>query len=122
MSKRYLLEIGVEEIPAQYIPSTKLQLREAFERLFRESDMEVESLRVETTPRRLVVLALGITSHTEDRFEIVKGPAKNCLRRERQSDESVERFEKSRGHDATGHNKELNGVSTYAQRRFAQKM
>ncbi len=124
MSKRYLLEIGVEEIPAQYIPSTKLQLREAFERLFRESDMEVESLRVETTPRRLVVLALGITSHTEDRFEIVKGPAKKIAYDENGNPtKALNGFLRSQGVTTQQVTiKELNGVEyVYAQKTLRAK-
>ena len=52
---RYLLEIGVEEIPSDYIESTKKQLKEKFQKLIDDNKLTVDEIRVESTPRRFAI-------------------------------------------------------------------
>lgn len=75
MSK-YLLEIGVEEFPSDYIDSTKKQLKEKFQKLVDENKLTCENIEVESTPRRFVVLLDGIESIQSESLISVRGPSK----------------------------------------------
>lgn len=72
---RYLLEIGVEEIPSDYIESTKKQLKEKFQKLIDENKLIVDEIRVESTPRRFVVFLENINASQSDSLISVKGPS-----------------------------------------------
>ena len=49
----YLLEIGVEEIPSDYVKNTKIQLRDKFKNLLEENKLSYDEIEIESTPRRL---------------------------------------------------------------------
>jgi len=73
--KRDLIyEIGVEEIPAGYLPPAVRQLREEFKKLLAENEISAESVEVEATPRRLVLMARAIPVRQEDRSVEALGP------------------------------------------------
>ncbi|WP_427339562.1 glycine--tRNA ligase subunit beta [Caloranaerobacter sp. DY30410] len=76
MTYKYLLEIGVEEIPARFMEQTISQLRERFENLFKDERVDFEDIKVYGTPRRLVAIIYGLNEKQEDLHELVKGPAK----------------------------------------------
>ena len=75
MSK-YLLEIGVEEFPSDYIDSTKKQLEDKFKKLMEENKLSCEKIEVESTPRRFAVLLDGIEANEAEGLISVKGPSK----------------------------------------------
>ncbi len=75
MSK-YLLEIGVEEFPSDYIDSTKKQLEDQFQKLMDENKLSCEKIEVESTPRRFAVLLDGIEANEAEGLISVKGPSK----------------------------------------------
>lgn len=76
----FLLEIGVEEIPARMIASAAAELAHrvdallARERLF-ASDPEPESTVSFSTPRRLAVLTREVLARQADREELLTGPS-----------------------------------------------
>ncbi|MBM0045571.1 glycine--tRNA ligase subunit beta [Anaerococcus sp. mt242] len=72
---RYLLEIGVEEIPSDYIESTKKQLKEKFQKLIDDNKLTVDEIRVESTPRRFAIFLENINSNQSDVTICVKGPS-----------------------------------------------
>lgn len=72
---RYLLEIGVEEIPSDYIQTTKNQLKEKFQKLVDENKLTVDEIRVESTPRRFAVFLENINASNSDSLISVKGPS-----------------------------------------------
>ena len=72
---RYLLEIGVEEIPSDYIESTKKQLKEKFEKLIADNNLTVDEVRVESTPRRFAIFLENINRSENDETISVKGPS-----------------------------------------------
>ena len=74
MSK-YLLEIGVEEIPSDYIESTKNQLRDKFEKLIAEHSLSVGEIRIESTPRRFAIFLNDIQAKQSNELVSVKGPS-----------------------------------------------
>ena len=73
---RYLLEIGVEEIPSSYVYKTKVQLKEKFEKLLNDNKLTYDSVNVESTPRRFAIFIENINSSTNDEIISVKGPSK----------------------------------------------
>ncbi|MDU5535063.1 MAG: glycine--tRNA ligase subunit beta [Anaerococcus sp.] len=75
MMSRYLLEIGVEEIPSDYIQTTKNQLKEKFQKLVDENKLTVDEIRVESTPRRFAVFLENINASNTDSLISVKGPS-----------------------------------------------
>ncbi|WP_257877043.1 glycine--tRNA ligase subunit beta [Anaerococcus octavius] len=75
MMSRYLLEIGVEEIPSDYIQTTKNQLKEKFQKLVDENKLTVDEIRVESTPRRFAVFLENINARNSDSLISVKGPS-----------------------------------------------
>ena len=48
MMSNYLLEIGVEEIPSDYVKNTKRQLEDKFKKLIEENKLTCESISVES--------------------------------------------------------------------------
>lgn len=75
MSK-YLLEIGVEELPYKFIPSAIEQLQNGFEKFFTENGVTFEDINVMATPRRLAVIISGLIDKQPDLEKVVKGPIK----------------------------------------------
>ena len=76
MSK-YLLEIGVEELPYVIIPTFISQLQTNFKNLLTNSNIKYTDIKVMATPRRLAVIIDGLSEKQEDEEKIVKGPIKN---------------------------------------------
>ena len=60
MSLPFLLEIGTEEIPDWMIPGALENLRALFEEALAKSGISAQSVRVDATPRRLVLRAEGL--------------------------------------------------------------
>lgn len=75
MSK-YLLEIGVEELPYKFITSAQKQLKESFEKFLEVNGINFENVNVLTTPRRLAVIVDGLADAQPDSTKIFKGPIK----------------------------------------------
>lgn len=73
MSK-YLLEVGVEELPYKFIPMAISQLKSGFEEFFKSNNVDYTNIKVMATPRRLAVLAEGLPYSQPDVEKIVKGP------------------------------------------------
>jgi glycyl-tRNA synthetase len=70
----FLLEIGVEELPASDLDSALEQLRRNVPVLLDELRLAHGSLCVSGTPRRLAVLVEELAPHQPDREDLVKGP------------------------------------------------
>jgi glycyl-tRNA synthetase beta chain len=68
----FLLEIGTEEIPDWMISSALENLRLSFEKL----EIPHDSVRLDATPRRLVLRAEGLPARLPDSVERVLGPPK----------------------------------------------
>ena len=73
MSK-YLLEVGVEELPYKFIPMAISQLKSGFETFLKDSNVEFENVKVMATPRRLAVIASGLAPSQPDVEKVIKGP------------------------------------------------
>ena len=73
MSK-YLLEIGVEELPYKFIPMAISQLEAGFKNFFNDNNVEYKNIKVMATPRRLAVIVDGLAGSQPDVEKVVKGP------------------------------------------------
>lgn len=73
MSK-YLLEVGVEELPYKFIPMAISQLKSGFEAFLNSSNVKFDNVKVMATPRRLAVIVDGLAPSQPDVEKVVKGP------------------------------------------------
>ena len=70
----FLLEIGTEELPPSDVDTALSQLRERVPALLKELSLEHGAVKVEGTPRRLVVFINSLSPSQPDREDLVKGP------------------------------------------------
>ena len=73
MSK-YLLEVGVEELPYKFIPMAISQLKEGFKNFLETNKVEYKDIKVMATPRRLAVIVDGLSASQPDVEKVIKGP------------------------------------------------
>ncbi len=71
-----LLEIGVEEIPARFLPPAIKQLEELMPKALTEAGLPYDKLAVYATPRRLAIIVEGLAAMQPDSQTEQKGPAK----------------------------------------------
>jgi len=70
----FILEIGVEELPAHDVESALNQLRERVPLWLNNLRLEHGPVRIHATPRRLAVFVENLAPAQPDREELVKGP------------------------------------------------
>lgn len=70
----YLLEIGCEEIPAAFVPSSAAYLKNEFEKQLAAYGLPAEEIVSGGTPRRLYVCLKGLQERQIDRSELIMGP------------------------------------------------
>ncbi len=70
----FVLEIGVENLPASYIEPAMAQLKGAMETLLETSRLDCDEVAVAGTMRRLVVTVLGLAERQSASVELVTGP------------------------------------------------
>ncbi|HEX2949330.1 MAG TPA: glycine--tRNA ligase subunit beta, partial [Armatimonadota bacterium] len=70
-----LLEIGVEEMPAGYLPPTLMQVAEIARARLSAERIAFEDLRTWGTPRRIVLYLTGIVERQAPAVREVRGPA-----------------------------------------------
>lgn len=68
-------EIGVEEIPAFDLDSANKQLEKMVPAAFADARIPYDSIEINSSPRRLIVMAYGVADATEALVEEYKGPA-----------------------------------------------
>jgi glycyl-tRNA synthetase beta chain len=76
MGKELLLEIGTEEIPAEFLPKTLKDMKEIIGREFFGRRISHGEIRTLATPRRLVLHVKDVSERQEDRVIEKLGPAK----------------------------------------------
>jgi glycyl-tRNA synthetase beta chain len=76
MSRRYFLEIGVEELPARFIDDALFQLKNNFENTLNDNRIKYDTIVTFQSPRRLAIDIIGLESRGESEEVIIKGPAK----------------------------------------------
>lgn len=73
--KDYLLEIGVEELPARYINRAIDQVEEDFKKILEENKLSYSQIIKYSTPRRLSVLVKDLEADLADSVVELKGPS-----------------------------------------------
>ncbi len=75
MKKDLLFEIGLEEVPAKFMPDVLRQMEELTKNALTEAFIPFESIKAYGTPRRLAVLAGGLAEEQPKRTVENKGPS-----------------------------------------------
>lgn len=75
MANDFLLEIGMEEIPAKFSPGAMTQLEEQALKRLAELRLPFTELKIFATPRRLALIVMGLEERQVDLSMEVKGPA-----------------------------------------------
>jgi len=70
-----ILEIGTEEIPAQYMENTLKDLNRLVQKHLEDARINYKEIKVYGTPRRLILFIFHINEKQEDIFQKIKGPA-----------------------------------------------
>ena len=70
----FLLEIGTEELPADFARLAMPQLQAAVSQSLADERLEHDAVQIMGTPRRLAVLVSGLPERQSDRREEHKGP------------------------------------------------
>ena len=111
MTKDLLWEIGLEEMPARFLPPAIKQMGELAAECFGNAGLSYEKLEVYATPRRLTLLVNGLAEKAADLETEVKGPARKAAYDENgQPTRALLGFCKGQGVDmADLQEKELNG-------------
>ncbi|MQS76048.1 glycine--tRNA ligase subunit beta [Lactobacillus halodurans] len=76
MPKNYLLEIGLEEMPAHVVTKSVNQFAQRAEKFLKENRISFDSIEKFSTPRRLTILVKGIADKQTDIDVKAKGPSK----------------------------------------------
>ena len=97
MTKSLLLEIGSEELPAQYVRTSSEQLATRVEDFFKQENLAFESVEAFATPRRLAVRVNGLEEEQEDRVEIFKGPSLAIAQKDGAWTKAAEGFVRGKG-------------------------
>ena len=97
MTKSLLLEIGLEELPAQYVRTSSEQLATRVEEFFKQENLAFESVEAFATPRRLAVRVNGLEEEQEDRVEIFKGPSLAIAKKDGAWTKAAEGFVRGKG-------------------------
>lgn len=72
--KNYLLELGTEELPVDFINSATEQLTELLETKLNEARLTFEDVKVLTTPRRIALIITGLADKQDDISKSLRGP------------------------------------------------
>ncbi len=70
----YLLEIGTEELPAEFADSVVNQLKSLLEFELEKNFIKNSEILCSSTPRRIFLLVTGLTDLGKDKIELRKGP------------------------------------------------
>lgn len=76
MENKYLLEIGVEELPSSFINGALEQLAANTENMLKKERIEYKNIVRYATPRRLTIIIEGLAEKQHELKEEAKGPAK----------------------------------------------
>lgn len=71
-----LIELGVEEIPADSIEPAAAFLKDSFEKMLKAASLSCDKVFTASTPRRLTLICTALDTHQADRVAHKTGPAK----------------------------------------------
>lgn len=93
----FLLELGTEELPANFVSEAIEQWQRLIPAALAEESLTSEGIHVYGTPRRLAVVIEGLPTQQLDREEEIKGPPASAAFKEGQPTKAAEGFAKKQG-------------------------
>ncbi|AFZ51129.1 glycine--tRNA ligase subunit beta [Dactylococcopsis salina] len=93
----YLLEVGTEELPADFVESSIEQWKTLIPNRLQEQFLTSETLAFYGTPRRLAVVITGLPEKQPDREEEVKGPPASAAFKDGEATKAAQGFAKKQG-------------------------
>ena len=93
----FLLEVGTEELPANFVESAIKQWQSRLSQSLDEHLLTPDSIQVYGTPRRLAVLIQGLPRQQPDREEEVKGPPVKAAFKDGKPTKAAEGFARKQG-------------------------
>jgi glycyl-tRNA synthetase beta chain len=93
----FLLEVGTEELPADFVDSAIAQWQSLVPKTLDEQFLTPEGIEVYGTPRRLAVLIKGLPVQQPDREEEVKGPPAKAAFKDGKPTQAAEGFARKQG-------------------------
>ena len=93
-----ILEIGTEEIPAQYMENALKDLNRLAKKYLEETRINYKEIKVYGTPRRLILFIFHINEKQEDVIQKIKGPAYSiAYNKDSQPQKSALKFAQNQG-------------------------
>jgi glycyl-tRNA synthetase beta chain len=93
----FLLEVGTEELPADFVESAIAQWQDKIQKSLSENFLTPEAIAVYGTPRRLAVLLQGLPEKQPDREEEIKGPPASTAFQDGKPTQAIEGFIRKQG-------------------------
>jgi glycyl-tRNA synthetase beta chain len=93
----FLLEVGVEELPADFVASAIAQWQTRILQSLQTEFLTPDAVEVYGTPRRLAVLIKGIPDRQPDREEEIKGPPGTAAFKDGKPTKAAEGFARKQG-------------------------
>lgn len=93
----FLLEVGTEELPANFLDDALEQWRSRIPSSLEEHFLTNNAIHVYGTPRRLAVLIEGLPAQQPDREEEIKGPPAKAAFKDGKPTKAAEGFAKKQG-------------------------
>ncbi|KMK75962.1 glycine--tRNA ligase subunit beta [Alkalihalobacillus pseudalcaliphilus] len=101
-TRDFLLEIGLEELPARFITDSMNQLEEKVTTWLKEQELSFNKIESFSTPRRLALLIHGLEEKQPDIEKVAKGPAKKiALDKEGNWSKAAQGFARGQGVDVS---------------------
>jgi len=93
----FLLEVGTEELPADFVESAIAQWETCIPNTLQEQFLTPETIQVYGTPRRLAVVITGLLEKQADREEEIKGPPASAAFKDGEPTQAAQGFAKKQG-------------------------
>ncbi|WP_027722669.1 glycine--tRNA ligase subunit beta [Maridesulfovibrio zosterae] len=94
----FILEIGIEEMPARFVPRLGIDIKDIFSELLEENMIDCESVEAFATPRRLTLFVKEMSAMQRQIVEEVSGPpARIAYDADGNPTKALEGFAKSQG-------------------------
>ncbi len=93
----FLLEVGTEELPAQFVASAIEQWRLKIAQSLAQQVLKADQIKVYGTPRRLAVLIEGLPDQQPQQTEEIKGPPVQAAFKDGRPTKAAEGFARKQG-------------------------
>ena len=93
----FLLEVGTEELPADFVDSAIAQWETRIPNTLQDQFLTPETIQVYGTPRRLAVVITGLPDKQADREEEIKGPPASAAFKDGEPTKAAQGFAKKQG-------------------------